>query len=89
MQKESSTSVRVFYPKFDRKELIQRLKDDLGNLARKLSLQSVVLFGSYAQEKYTVASDIDLLVVYKGEERKDAFKTVKTTLQIPLLEPHV
>lgn len=89
MQKESSVSVRVFYPRFDRDELIQKLKDKLGDLARELSLQKVVLFGSYAQGKQTAASDIDVLVIYKGEERKDAFKIVKMTLQIPLLEPHV
>jgi hypothetical protein len=27
--------------------------------------------------------------VYKGKEREDAFATVKKTLDIPLLEPHV
>jgi predicted nucleotidyltransferase len=89
MQKGSSISVRVFYPRFDREELTQKLKDKLGDLARELPLRTVVLFGSYAQGKYTVASDIDVLVVYRGEERKDAFKIVKKTLQIPLLEPHV
>jgi len=36
-----------------------------------------------------VASDVDLLIVYRGKERKDAFATVKNTLDIPLLEPHV
>jgi predicted nucleotidyltransferase len=89
MQKESSSSVQVFYPRFDREELIRKLKDKLGDLARELPLRTVVLFGSYARGKYTVASDIDVLVVYKGEEREDAFRIVKRTLQIPLLEPHV
>jgi predicted nucleotidyltransferase len=58
-------------------------------LAGELPLSLVVLFGSYAQGNYTVASDVDLLVVYKGKERKDAFATVKKILEIPLLEPHV
>jgi hypothetical protein len=89
MQKESSSSVRVFYPRFDREELIRKLRDRLGDLARELPLRTVVLFGSYAQGKHTVASDIDVLVVYKGEEREDAFGIVKRTLQISLLEPHV
>jgi hypothetical protein len=48
-----------------------------------------VLFGSYAKGNYTVASDVDILVVYKGEERTDAFVKVKKTLDIPLLQPHV
>ena len=47
------------------------------------------MFGSYAQGNYTVASDVDLLIIYRGKERKDAFATVKKALDIPLLEPHV
>ncbi len=89
MQRESSSSVRIFYPKFDKKELIQKLKKKIEELAGKLPLSLVVLFGSYAQGNYTVASDVDLLVIYRGKERKDAFATVKKTLEIPLLEPHV
>jgi len=89
MRKESSSSVRIFYPRFSREELILKLKDKLGDLARELPLRLVVLFGSYAQGKYTVASDVDILVVYKGEERGDAFRIVKRSLDIPLLEPHV
>jgi len=89
MRKESSSSVRIFYPKFDRKELIQKLKKKIEDLAKEIPLSLVVLFGSYAHGNYTVGSDIDLLVVYKGKERKDAFATVKKTLSISLLEPHV
>jgi len=47
------------------------------------------LFGSYAKGNYTVASDIDILVVYKGKERRDAYATVKRILDIPYLEPHL
>lgn len=89
MQKESSGSVRIFYPRFDKEVLIQKLKTKLEDLARKLPLSFVVLFGSYTRGNYTVASDVDLLIVYRGKERKDAFATVKKTLDIPLLEPHV
>ena len=89
MPKESSRSVRIFYPRFDKEALIRELKKRLRDLERKLPLSYVVLFGSYAQGNYTVASDVDLLVVYKGEERNDAFGTVKRTLEIPLLQPHV
>jgi len=49
----------------------------------------VVLFGSYATGKQTVASDIDLLVVYAGKPREDAYALVKRTLNIHRLEPHV
>lgn len=89
MQKESSGAVRIFYPSFDKEGLIQELKKKMGALARELPLSLVVLFGSYAQGNYTVASDVDLLVVYEGKDRKDAFATVKKTMDIPLLEPHV
>jgi len=69
--------------------LIQKLKRNLGDLAKELPLSFVVLFGSYAKGNYTVASDVDLLIVYLGRKRKDAFMVVKKTLDIPLLEPHV
>jgi hypothetical protein len=36
-----------------------------------------------------VASDIDLLVVYRGEAREDAYGKVKKTLNLLGLEPHV
>jgi len=89
MPKGSSSSVRIYYPQFDRQQLIQKLKEDLEVLKEKLPLLLVVLFGSYAKGNYTVASDVDLLVVYEGRERKDAFATVKKTISVPRLEPHV
>jgi hypothetical protein len=89
MRRGSSSSVRVFYPKFNQQELIQKLKDRLQVLRDILPLSLVVLFGSYARGNYTVASDADLLIVYKGEERPDAFASAKKALDIPLLEPHV
>ena len=89
MLKGSSSSVRVYYPPFNKQQLILKLKEQIGILEKKLPLSLVVLFGSYAKGNYTVASDVDLLVVYEGEELKDAFATVKKTISIPLLEPHV
>ena len=76
MLKGSSSSVRIFYPRFDREELIHNVKEKIGKLSGKLPISLVVLFGSYAQGNYTVASDVDLLIVYRGKERKDAFATV-------------
>lgn len=89
MPRGSSSSVRIFYPKFDREELIGKLRKKVKELSGKLPLSLVVLFGSYARGDYTVASDVDLLVVYRGKERKDAYATVKKILNVPLLEPHV
>ncbi len=81
--------MRVFYPKFDRAELIRRLQERIDALNEHLPLLRVVLFGSYAKGNYTVASDVDLLVVYQGPAREDAFAVVKKVLNIPGLEPHV
>jgi hypothetical protein len=49
----------------------------------------IVLFGSYAKGNYSVSSDIDLMVIYKGEPKDNAYALVKKTLSITLLEPHV
>jgi predicted nucleotidyltransferase len=49
----------------------------------------VVLFGSYARNRQTVASDIDLLVVYAGAIRSDAYVLVRRVLALRSLEPHV
>jgi len=54
-----------------------------------MPLKKVVLFGSYARGNYTVASDVDLLVIYQEESREDAYALVKKTLAMPLLQPHV
>ena len=89
MLRESSSSVRVFYPRFSRDEIIQKIKDKLEILDSQLSLKSVILFGSYAKGNYTVSSDVDLMVIYKGKPKDDSYATVKKSLSIPLLEPHV
>jgi predicted nucleotidyltransferase len=65
------------------------LRERLPRLAERLPLVRVVLFGSWAAGRHTAASDIDLLVVYEGPPREDAFAVVKTSLAIPGLEPHV
>ena len=47
------------------------------------------MIGSYAKGNYTVASDVDLLVVYEGEAKKEAYAIVKGAFDIPNVEPHV
>ncbi len=89
MPAKSSTSVRVFFPPFKLDELLKLLRSRMPALEAKLPLRKVVLFGSYAKGRQTVASDIDLLVVYAGEHREDAYKIVKRTPNLPRLEPHV
>jgi len=89
MPRKSSGSVQVFYPKFNREEIIQALTQKLGNLQRRLPCLLVVLFGSYAKGNYTVASDVDLLVIYQGKETEEAYAIVKRAFNMPHLEPHV
>lgn len=89
MQRRSSSSVRIFYPKFDKEDVLQILSERLKALEAKLPIIRVALFGSYAKGNYTVGSDVDLLIVYRGETRPDAYTITKRTLDIPRLEPHL
>jgi len=89
MLKESSSSVRIFYPPLSREQLLALLRQRVAVLRQNLPLQRMVLFGSYATGRQTVASDIDLLIVYAGEPREDAYALVRRTLDIRRLEPHV
>ncbi|MDR7482189.1 MAG: nucleotidyltransferase domain-containing protein [Armatimonadota bacterium] len=89
MPRPSRSSVRVSYPRFDRDQLLALLRQRLPALQARLPLRRVVLIGSWARGRQTAASDIDLLVVYDGPPREDAFATVKRALGISQLEPHV
>ena len=86
MRRRSSNSVRVFYPKFDKGEIVRVLSERVKELGEKLPLIRIVLFGSHAKGNYTVGSDVDILVVYRGEKRDDAYALVKKILDIPRLE---
>jgi len=81
--------VRIFYPALDKAELLRALRERLDHLEAKLPLVKVVVFGSYARGTYTVGGDVDLLVVYRGEPRPDAYALTKRALRIPRLEPHL
>jgi len=89
MPKVLSGSVKVFYPRFKLPELVKLLRDRVQGLAEILTLRRVVLFGSWAEGKETVFSDIDLMVIYAGLPREDAFKLVKQHMNLRGLEPHV
>jgi uncharacterized protein len=89
MRQRSCSSVKVFYPPWTREALLVRLREGITALHEVLPLVRVVLFGSYARGRQTVASDIDLLVVYAGAVRGDAYALVRHTLDLRRLEPHV
>lgn len=81
--------VKVTYPSFSRAEVVEKLKRSIASLDKKLPLSMVILFGSFARDHYTAASDVDLLVVYKGQERVDAYKIVMDEVSLPRLEPRI
>ena len=89
MPQRSSGSVKVFYPPWTREALLVRLREGVAALREVWPLVCVVLFGSYARGRQTVASDIDLLVVYAGAVRGDAYTLIRHTLDLRRLEPHV
>lgn len=89
MHKPSSSSVKVFSPRYTQQEVVEALRTRMPQLLELLPVRWVVLFGSYAKGNYTAFSDIDVLVVYAGEPRDDAFALVKRTFGLAGLEPQV
>lgn len=81
-------TVRVFYPRYTRAEVLAALRERLPELERRLPLRLVALFGSYARGNYSVRSDIDLLVVYDDPGCPDAFATVGEVFGLTGIEPH-
>jgi predicted nucleotidyltransferase len=89
MQAGSSRSVKVFYPARSREEILRALEQGVARLAARVPLVEVVLFGSLAAGRHTVASDIDLLVVHRDDVEDDVFALAKQTIAVRGLEPHV
>jgi hypothetical protein len=83
------SQVRVTYPTLSRKQVIEKLRQARIHLEKKLPISKMVLYGSYAIDRYTAGSDIDLLVVYKGKRREDVYKLVMAEVDLPRLEPRV
>jgi predicted nucleotidyltransferase len=81
--------VRIFWPAFDRVGLVETLREGVRRLEHELPLVRVVLFGSQATGRATAASDVDLLIVYRGEPRSDAYALARRALRVTRLEPHL
>ncbi|MBI4329663.1 MAG: nucleotidyltransferase domain-containing protein [Chloroflexi bacterium] len=54
-----------------------------------MPVKILALFGSYARGNYTVASDVDVLLVYGGPPQDDAYARIRTVLNIPHIELHL
>jgi len=81
------SQVRVAYPSLSKSQLIEKLRQACVSLKGKLSISRMILYGSYAQDRYTAGSDIDLVVVYRGKPTEDAYKLVMEEIRLPRLEP--
>jgi len=91
MRRRYSSSVRVFYPKFSLEEVVRRVREAAFLFREELGLKKVVLFGSYVKGRCTVASDIDILVVYDEEshDQDSVYKTLMKNLKLPRVELHI
>ena len=89
MPEESSSTVKIYYPRLSRDELLEKLRKASEKLAKVLPLKAVILFGSYAEGRQTAASDIDVLVIYEGAKRKDVYKVCWDVFSLSQLELHV
>lgn len=89
MPTRSSSSVKVFYPRASREEIVRALQQGVAALAARVPLVEAVLFGSVASGRHTVASDVDVLIVYRGPTRDDVFGLAKRLIPVRRLEPHV
>jgi len=91
MQRKYSSSVRVFFPKFSREEVVRELSRCVGENRKPLGLYKVLLFGSYARGNYTVSSDIDVFVVFDDEKISEdkVCKTLMKAIKLPRVELHI
>jgi predicted nucleotidyltransferase len=81
--------VKVFYRTQTQAELIGTLRAKAATLAAQLPIERCVLFGSWAIDRATAFSDIDVLVTYRGPERADAYELARATLHVRGLELHI
>ena len=65
------------------------MREKVEELEKLLPVKLVILFGSYVEGRQTAASDVDLLIVYRGPRRDDAYSVYWDVLKIPDLELHI
>jgi len=83
------TRVRVTYPSLSAADVVERLREVRIRLGRILPITRMILFGSYARQRYTAGSDIDVVVVYKEPQVDDAYKMIVNEARLPRLELRV
>ena len=88
MQRKSSSSVKIFYPKYSREYLIEELKRRFKDISGKYSIKLAILFGSYAKNRYTASSDIDILIVHNSRKR-NLYSRLRMELSLKGVELHI
>ena len=69
MREKSSNSVKVVFA--DKANALRLLKDYVKNIKRTHpEVERVGFFGSYANDTYGPASDVDLLVILRGSDKR-------------------
>ncbi len=69
MRERSSNSVKVVFA--DKAKVLRQLKDYAKNLKQKHpEVERIGYFGSYANETYGPASDVDLLIILKQNSKR-------------------
>lgn len=83
--------MRVFFPKHSSEKVINEIKKTIDKLSGKVALEKVMLFGSYAKNRYTVASDIDILVIFDDSRstEDEIYKALMRNIELPRLELHI
>jgi predicted nucleotidyltransferase len=91
MLRKSSSSAKIYYPKYDQAEVVEELRKTMQMLSKELGIEKVILFGSYAKNRYTVASDIDILVVFDETvcDEDKVYKAIRKRVKLSRLEPHL
>ncbi len=89
--KKYSSSVKVFFPRFNREEVVKEVSRCVEENRERLGLCKVLLFGSYARGNYTVASDIDVFVVFDDTKSSESevYKTLMKSIKLPRVELHI
>jgi predicted nucleotidyltransferase len=88
MQNKSSDSVKIYYPRYSLREIREKIRK-AGEELFKLGVVKIVLFGSFAKEKATAGSDIDLLILARDQESKNKFHEIMETINIEIAEAHL
>ena len=88
MQNKYSDSVKIYYPRYSLREIKEKIRK-AGEELFKLGVVKIVLFGSFAKEKATAGSDVDLLILVRDQESKNKFHEIMEIINIEIAEAHL